>query len=291
MIAVLALASLACGNVPQEPDTQATVAAFYATITAQAASGSPFPTRAVTATSGPSATPPPSITPPASPTPPEARTGNGEGFIIPRCQGTITVDASDADWGWYRGTVVGLNTATFGEEEWQGTGDLSGQVRLCWTDTTLYLIADVVDDIHVQTEQGIRQWRGDEIEVVFDGDLRGDFYEREPNDDDIQLGFSPGNFADIPPSDVQYRPQLDDDVPLEVVARRPIDSGGNYTLEASTPWSLLGVTPHLGIGYGLCVAISDNDHVGTSQQDSMVSHCPEMETPEPMSWVTITLGQ
>jgi len=276
---------------PQEPDTQATVRAFYATITAQAASGSPFPTREVTGTSGPSSTPPPSITPSASPTPPEARAGNGVSFIIPRCQNAMAVDADDSDWNSYRGTVVGMTTVTFGEEEWQGTSDLSGQARLCWAEAALFLIADIVDDIHVQIERGIRQWRGDEIELLFDGDLRGDFYETNPNEDDVQLGFSPGNFADIPPAAVQYRPILDDSVPLEVAARRPIESGGNYTLEASAPWPILGVTPQLGIGYGLCVAISDNDHVNESQQDSMVSHCIKLETPDPTTWITVTLGQ
>ena len=144
--------------IPQEPDTQATVRAFYETITAQAASGSPFPTRVVATEPAGTTVPTPSPSPSQSPTPPaEGRTGNGTTFNIPPCPNQIGVNADESDWNAYRGTVVSVNETTFGPEEWQGANDLSGQVRLCWTDAALYFVADVIDDIHVQNEQACQR--------------------------------------------------------------------------------------------------------------------------------------
>src|SRR5205809_8107721 len=87
----MALGALACGNLPQKPDSAATVSAFYATITAQAASGSPFPTHAVTSepnqqeTPSAAATSFPTQTPSVTPTPPDTRPNTGAFVTIPRC--------------------------------------------------------------------------------------------------------------------------------------------------------------------------------------------------------------
>jgi hypothetical protein len=164
---------LACGNIPQEVDTQATVRAFYATITAQAASGSPFPTRAVSTQPAPqndnsnnqAPTQPPTPTErPTNTPPPEGRSGNGTNFSISRCGNDMAVDADDGDWGFYRGVIISATEPVWGEGEWQNSADLNAEIRVCWTDSALYYIANVVDDIHVQNEQGITIYQGDEIE-------------------------------------------------------------------------------------------------------------------------------
>lgn len=299
MLLVLALVALACGNIPQEPDTQATVAAFYATITAQAASGQPFPTRVVETQQAPGTdegddatddatnTPDPTNTPP-----PEGRSGNGLNFAIPRCGGEIQVDGDDGDWGFYRGMVVTHGEPTFGDGEWQNTADLHGESRQCWTDAGLYLVMVVTDDIHVQTESGIRAWQGDEVEVLFDSDMLGDYYEDETNDDDSHFGLNPGNFDGIAPVGVQYVPDQNESPGILVAARRPIGVGAGYTLEALIPWRLTGITvPQANTPYGMCIAVSDNDHINTSQQDTMVSHCTELLTPDPTTWVTVNFTQ
>jgi hypothetical protein len=283
----LAAASLACGNAPQAPDSQATVAAFYATITAQAESGVPFPTVAAPTDLPATDAATPTFTP--SPTPPASREGNGINLTIRRCQVIIGVNGDDSDWKNAGAASFQLGTATFGKSEWQGNNDLFGEAQMCWTDSALYLWVSVTDDIHVQTETGITSWKGDEIEFFFDGDLRGDFYDDSYDRDDSQLGLSPGNFDSIPPNTVEYRPTQGGNTTIEIAARRAIGTGGNYVLEAGIPWALLRTVPEANTNYGLCVAISDNDHVNVARQDSMVSNCTNLLTPDPTTFATVTL--
>src|SRR5688500_1040972 len=157
VICALALGALACGNVPERPDSQATVQSFYATITQQAASGSPFPTRAVTqsatiisgggnATSAPNATSRPTLTPSISPTPPNERpSSNGALATIPQCPSNVNiqVNGSGDDWqNWPDGASparLTIDSVFFGQGEWLNAGDLSGEAFLCWNSTALYM--------------------------------------------------------------------------------------------------------------------------------------------------------
>ena len=292
LIGTLAISALACGNVPQKPDSQATVRAFYGTLTAQAQSGSPFPTSALTEQPT-DATNRPTLTPSITPTAPEARQGNGVNLAISRCPSPVKVDGDEAEWGSMnpRPPTIVLDTPTFGESEWQGRDDLSGQAFICWTDAGLYLLVGETDDIHVQNEQGLTSWKGDEVEFFWDGDLQGDFYDTAYTDDDRQLGMSPGNFDNIGPNAVEYRPDLQvlTANQLPVAARRVIGTGGNFVLEAHIPWTVLNTAPEVNATYGMCIALSDNDHVGESRQDTMVSHCINLETPDPTTFASVTL--
>ena len=281
---VLVAAALACNAAGLRSDegTQATVAAVYATITAQAMTASPDdPDAIATATVEPGSEDDEEggLTPAA----PNARPGNGQALSVPRCTGSITIDGLLGDAT--STTSVTLADNTFGRGQWTGVGDLSGEAQLCWTDTALYVAVDVTDDVRVQTQEGSTMWRGDEVELFLDGDLRGDFYSNIPSSDDVQLGLSPGNFENLSPSAVQYRPDVRS-ADVTIAAQRT-DSG--YTLEAAVPWSLLRVQPAAGQVYGVCLALSDNDQVGQASQDSMVSHCPNLITNDPTTWSTIEL--
>jgi hypothetical protein len=46
----------------------------------------------------------------------------------------------------------------------------------------------------------------------------------------------------------------------------------------------------MGKMIGLCLTISDNDHVNTSQQDTVVSHCRNWVYNDPTTWVTAQFG-
>ncbi len=289
----LMLAALACNAGANRPDVAATVQAVYLTITAQAATaGVPVtdtpvgsPSQATT-----TSTPIQTYTPTASPTPPDSRSSNGPDIAIVRCTGGITVDGDSADWAMLSDVwPFVLTTSTYGAEQWSGTSDLSGQARLCWTDNALYLFVEVTDDAHVQTQTGSNAWKGDEVELVFDGDLRGDFYEKRWNNDDTQLGLSPGDFSDLPPAAVRYFPSIQGMDDVQLAARRPIAVGGNYTLEAAIAWDVLGVMPQSEGHYGLCLALSDNDQVGQASQDTMVSHCTRLLVSDPTTWATVQL--
>lgn len=301
---MLALAALACNMAAlNEPDSQATVAAVYATITAQAAmagppdgpsSGAVLPTPLPDDATTPGGTPAPTdaaSSPTPSATPPESRTGNGENVTVRRCQRSISVDGSRADWEPLAGVArFGLGHVVYGAGSRTGPDDLSGEAWACWTDSALYLFVQVVDDVHVQTQSGATAWRGDEVEIVFDGDLQGDFYATRWSDDDVQLGLSPGDFASLPPSAVRYHPSVRNAPEVSIAAQRPADAAGGYSLEAAIPWSTLGVTLQTGVGYGFCIALSDNDQPGTANQESMVSNCPNLRVTNPTTWATIELA-
>jgi hypothetical protein len=226
-----------------------------------------------------------------TPTAPQNRSGNGSNLVISRCAATVVIDAQDADWASQAGAVgVPLDKNTYGASEWSGAADLSGSARLCWNDSGLYLLVDVADDVHVQEQRGETSWKGDEVEFLLDTDLRGDFYHDTWNNDDFQLGLSPGNFADLAPASFLYHPSIDLPRGVEVDAERT-DTAGSYRLEAGILWeATVGLsTPAAGQNFGMCLALSDNDHVGAAQQDSMTSHCTGLKVTDPTTWVTVTL--
>lgn len=292
-LSLLALAALACNAAGFEgPDSPATVAAVYATITAHAATAG-IPQTA--SGEGVTATPPPGVmpatgTPTLSPTPPEERSGNGPRLAFPGCGDPLTVDGEVADWLSGEGAVFSLDAVTYGATAWSGADDLSGQARACWTADALYLFVEVTDNTHVQTQAGETQWQGDEVELVLDADLAGDFYDEQWGDDDTQIGLSPGDFVDLTPGAVVYRPDYRAAPEVELAARQPIAIGGNYTLEARIPWAVFGVEPREGDLYGFCLALSDNDQPGAASQDSMASHCPELVVSRPVTWTTLELA-
>ena len=298
VIAVLGLAALACGNVPVQPNTQATVQAFYETLTpgaggvttggddGSAPGGNPPPFDDPDDLINPTPTQPATLAP--TPTPPNERSGIGESFSVRRCPATVTVDADPDEWSDANIARLTLDDVVFGENNHSGASDLSAEVGLCYTNAALYLAVSVTDDVHVQTQQGSTMWQGDEVEVVFDGQLYDDFYTAVANSDDVQIGLSPGDFADNPVDAVLYRPSIDDDTPITVAARRAVGSGGDYFLEAEIPWAVMRAAPSSGNRFGLCIAVSDNDQPGEAVQETMLSHCDRLETPKPTTWVTAT---
>lgn len=295
VVGALSLVALACNAAGAESiDSAATVGAVYETITAQAESAGLPVTATEPAnsgdgdTSGTDEAPTPTQT--ITPTAPAERTGNGTNITAPRCALSITVDGNDFDWNDQESVEVVASTAVFGADNWEGSGDASARFKICWTSEALFALAIVSDDIHVQTETGSTQWRGDEIELVFDADLREDFYDDRWDSDDFQFGLSPGDFDSLAPGAVQYEPIQRDVESLTVGALRPIEVGGGYTLEARVPWVLLGVSPAIDAKYGFCLAVSDNDQIGEASQDSLVSHCNDLTVFNPTTWVTLTLG-
>ena len=288
LVVALAAAALACNAAGAQPSgSQETVVAVYGTITAHAVTAGADGV-VTTATDEPGATEPPDgdTAPTPSPTPPNSRPNNGELVQIGTCAGSITVDADPGDWS--GAARVQLATVTYGRDQWSGTDDLSGDARLCWTDTALYIYIDVTDNAHVQTEYGPTVWKGDEVELVFDGNLRNDFFDRGWSDDDRQMGLSPGNFDDVAAYTSLYRPSIREITNIDLAAEPTGDIGG-YRFEAEVPWSVLGVEPQADERYGFCLALSDNDQTDRANQDTMVSHCTRLLTSDPTTWATIEL--
>jgi hypothetical protein len=187
----------------------------------------------------------------------------------------------------------------------------AGRVTLLWGTHFLYVVAEIQDDVLVQTQQGDRLYLGDHLELWLDTDLYGDFDDAAHSQDDIQIGLSPGNFDDLPPEAVVWLPAslaAQGDT-IQVAARR--DDHG-YTLEAAIPLALLGLdldlTPdyepvvlpdgalssgmegtfyyrlmveHI-VGFGL--QATDTDTPGAAAQEQLASQPETLTWGAPLTW-------
>ena len=136
----------------------------------------------------------------------------------------------------------------------------------------------VTDDLHVQNAQtrGENLWKGDDVELWFDFDLAGDFDRTAGNADDVQVGLSAGDFAKLGPEAVFFRPATKPAPEIQVAAR-PRPDGKGYTLEAAIPWAAVGFRPTAGQAIGFAASVGDNDHLGTAQQERIISTCRHLQ--------------
>jgi hypothetical protein len=282
---VLTLAALAC-TAPgaQQPDTAATVAAVYATITQQA-NLPPLTLTALAATTHPLPATPTQLVP-VTPTPPDSR---GALTVIHACPNAITIDAKENDWP-DSVTTLNVDQVVYDpNKEWTGPADLGGTVKLCWTDSSLFVLVNVTDDVHFQTQSGENSYKGDEVELMFDADLRGDFYSATWDGDDTQLSLNPGDFGTLVPAAYRYRPPGGSPGNIRMDARA-IGKTANYKVEAEIAWGELGSTrPANARNFGLCVAVSDADHPEKAPaEDTLVSHCAGLKVSDPTTWGSVT---
>lgn len=245
----------------------------------------PFSTGpAATATTGinPTVTLPGGVT---VPTP--APTGNVEAVRLPV---SPTIDGSLGEWG--SAPTYSSLFRVFNAQSWDGTEDLTAVWRLAWDNTNLYLIVEVTDDTHVQTQTGNLIYRGDSVDIQVDSDRNGDF-GNGVSPDDFQITFSPGDFAGLPPSAFRFQGREDGsflDAPGgHNVTVAAVQTATGYILEAAVPWSDLNLTPQEGLVIGIALNASDNDSPGTAVQEVMMSHVSTRRLTDPRGWGTLTL--
>lgn len=193
-----------------------------------------------------------------------------------------TIDGRLDEWST---EPLAVDAVVFGQNFWRGPEDLSARAYAGWDDQALYLAVQVTDDVFSQPARGEELYLGDSIEVQIDADLAGDWSSQGYNDDDWQIGLSPGDFGDAPPEAFVWRPDLR---PAESVrlAAMPLESG--YALEAAIPWALLGVDPARTPGIGIALNASDNDDPRPAQL-TMVSSAPRRSWSDPGSFATLWL--
>lgn len=211
---------------------------------------------------------------------------NGELVVAARAE-TRTIDGNANDWGELPRTA---NNIVFRSENWTGASDLSARYNVAWSNDFLYVIVQVTDEAHVQTQIGELLFRGDSVEILFDANFRQDFNNPDLTADDAQLGLSPGALNGDAASSYLWFPAARKGVPSGVqVAALRTDSG--YTIEAAIPWNVLGAQPAAGERYGFALSISDNDAANTAAQETMSSSVPARRLTDPTTWGTLELGQ
>ena len=64
---------------------------------------------------------------------------------------------------------------------------------------------------------------------------------------------------------------------------------GVTRMEASIPWSVLGVSPSKGMTLGFAISFSDNDKESENVQQSMVSSAKNRTLIDPTTWGLLNL--
>lgn len=211
---------------------------------------------------------------------------NGELVVAARADAR-TIDGNATDWA---DVPYSANNIVFRSENWTGAGDLSARYNVAWNNDFLYVIVQVTDDAHVQTQTGELLFRGDSVEILFDANFRQDFNNPDLTADDAQLGLSPGALNGDAASSYMWFPAARKGPPSGVqVAALRTDLG--YTIEAAIPWNVLGAQPAAGERYGFTLSISDNDAANTAAQETMSSSVPARRLTDPTTWGTLELGQ
>lgn len=210
--------------------------------------------------------------------------------VAPRAAAPPAIDGDATDWAGL--PAYSSPHLVFSADSWDGSDDLAASWQVSWDDANLYLIVNVADDVHVQTQAGNQAFRGDSVELQIDADRLGD-YGPTISPDDYQLSLSPGDFAGLPPGAFRFQgtsagAMLDATTPHSIaVSATP--NGAGYVLEAAIPGRDLGITPTAGLVIGLAVNVNDNDRPGTAVQEVMKSNAPNRRFGDPTTWGTLTL--
>jgi hypothetical protein len=261
----------------------------------------PSPTQAgeqATSTSIPAATPvPPTATlelPTAAPTSTPAATQSSEGpdrrpkyslsaFYMDQ---PPDLDGNFDEWDVERYSITDV---VFGADKWKNSDDLSANLMLGWDEDNLYLAVRVHDDVYAQNGQGEDIFKGDSLEILVDNDVSGDYYVKSLDEDDYQLGISPG--SPEPGEDASaylwYPSDEEGNVGDVEIAAKQLDDG--YRVEVAIPWSDLNIDPASGDHYGFAFSVSDNDNTNKNIQQSMISSDPVRMLTDPTTWGDLTL--
>jgi len=194
---------------------------------------------------------------------------------IPLKTNDITIDGSLADWQTSsildiknkRNVVYQINP-----KRWKGAVDLSTEVQFLWDNDGIYLAFDITDDDIFQTYTGHQMVTGDHIEVWFDIDYEKDEGKAYLNEDDFQLGFSPGNFKDVKPSVCMYLPGDEETNDINLIDFKAVKKDGGYIIEAFIPNEFFGdFQPEANKKIRFNIDPSDTDKSSDTQEILMSS--------------------
>ncbi len=162
---------------------------------------------------------------------------------IPYAENKIIIDGNINDWKNIKPILIDERKYVVYQtspKKWEGMADLSCDAYFAWSEEGLYIAFDVKDDIVLQTQMGDMIINGDHMEIWFDMDYEGDEGQSFTNEDDFQIGISPGNFNDVKPDLYVWAPaevEEGDVASIKYVAKKT-DTG--YIIETYFPATFLG---------------------------------------------------
>ncbi len=165
---------------------------------------------------------------------------------IYRTDDSIIIDEA-IEMAWFSTPEMGINNVTVGSR----TSDFSAQWKGLWDATNLYLLVEVNDEALFR-DSGAGWYMDDGVEVFIDGDnSSGGSYDGV---NDFQFGFTWNDEV------IKIGNNSINDITGINFALYATEVG--YNLEASIPWSTIGVNPELRSDIGFDVAIDDDDNGG-----------------------------
>jgi len=189
---------------------------------------------------------------------------------IPYVKSSVNIDGNVSDWDGIEKVYVGdkknlIYEVTKGR--WKGPSDLSCYARLAWNEDGLYALFEVTDDKIVQNYTKDQIINGDHIEFCLDTDYESDEYIPYSNDDDYQLGISPGNFSEVRPSIWAFVPSSFEQAKTGQVKYFVKKVSNGYVIEMFFPNGFFGdFKPQAGKKIRLNIDPSDTDTDSNSQE-------------------------
>ena len=184
----------------------------------------------------------------------------------------VTIDGNLEEWDLGKASnFFRKQRVVYGRPAWKGKEDLSFQMQSMWDAENLYFAFQVADNKLVATQKGGDIWQDDHIELWLDTDLGKDFTDAENSIDDVQFGFSPGNFENLGPQTFIWTPAAMDILKQELTTASSKNDAG-YVIETKIPRTLL----------------YNENTVPMSKTE--VSYTPEMHTGRQL-WYTNKIGE
>ncbi|KAF0111682.1 MAG: hypothetical protein FD147_693 [Chloroflexi bacterium] len=198
-------------------------------------------------------------------------------------------DGTYAEWV-EKTTKYTLPYRVWGASNWTGQKDLEGAFAAGWDSTYLYIGVKVTDELYTQKKTGDQIYMGDDVEILIDTNLLGDFYNTSLDKDDYQLGLSAGNPSmELAKEAYLWYPSNVKGPRPQVIMSTVFETGPIYRIEAAIPWSMLGVTPTNGMRLGFAVSVNDNDNVTTYKEQTMISTAAGLSVFNPTTWGELVL--
>lgn len=97
----------------------------------------------------------------------------GYAYEAPKAMQAPTIDGLADDRAWQRAPWANIDQLTLGEQP--SSSDFSGRFKLVWTAEKLYMLAEIIDDVLIDTHADPLDsyWEDDTLEIFIDEDKSG----------------------------------------------------------------------------------------------------------------------